>query len=112
VSPAISLSLKGENMSRPLYAQVPQGGDACDFCNTSPAFKGYQCENFEINGLPVFKNRSGMWTTCRKCSELVDAEKWSTLAERAVKQFVKRHTVPRHEVPVLWGQFIEIVNQE
>jgi len=109
VSPAISLSLKGENMSRPLYAQVPQGGDACDFCNTSPAFKGYQCENFEVSGLPVFKNGSGIWTTCRKCSELVDEEKWSSLADRAVRKFVKRHTVPRHEVPVLWGQFTEIV---
>lgn len=94
---------------RPYAHIVPTGSDACDFCNTSPAFKGYQCENFEFSGFPIFKNGSGMWTTCRRCSELVDAEKWSTLAERAVRKFVKRHTVPRHEVPVLWAQFTEIV---
>lgn len=110
---AISLSPKqGRIMSNrhPLYGRiVPTGGDACDFCNTSPAFKGYLCENFEFSGFPVFKNGSGMWTTCRKCSELVDTEKWSTLAERAVRKFVKRRTVPRHEVPVLWAQFTEII---
>ena len=90
--PAISLSpdFEGETMSnyygRPLYAhRVPQGGDACDFCNTSPAFKGYQCENFEFSGLPLFRSGSGMWAACRKCSELVDAEKWSSLADRAVR---------------------------
>jgi hypothetical protein len=100
------------NLLSPLYAHVvPTGGDACDFCNTSPAFKGYQCENFEVSGFPVFPNGSGMWTTCRKCSELVDAEKWSTLAERAVRKFVKRHTVFRHEVPALWAQFTEIVRR-
>jgi hypothetical protein len=109
VSPAISLSPKGENMSRPLYAKVPQGGDACDFCNTSPAFKGYQCENFEFGGLPVFSRGCGMWTTCRKCSELVDAEQWSSLADRAVGEFVKRHPGPNHEVPLLRVQFTEII---
>jgi hypothetical protein len=96
-------------MSRPIRAQVPQGGDACDFCNTSPAFKGYQCENFEFGGLPVFSSGSGMWTTCRKCSELVDAEQWSGLADRAVGEFVKRHPGPGHEVPLLLVQFTEII---
>jgi hypothetical protein len=67
--------------------------------------------NFEVSGIPVFKNGSGMWTACRKCSELVDAEKWSTLADRAVRKFVKRHVVPNHEVPVLWAQFTEVVKQ-
>ena len=111
---AISLSPKQgrimSNRCRPVHAhRVPAGGDACDFCNTSPSFKGYQCENFEVSGLPVFRNGSGMWTTCRKCSELVVAEKWSSLADRAVRKFVKRHTVPRHEVAVLWEQFTEII---
>ena len=37
----------------PLYAHiVPAGGDACDFCNASPAFKGYECDNFEVSGFP------------------------------------------------------------
>jgi hypothetical protein len=116
VLPFISLSpdFEGETMSnsygRPLYAhRVPQGGDASDFCNTSPAFKGYQCENFEFSGLPLFRSGSGMWAACRKCSELVDAEKWSSLADRAVRKFVKRNAVPRQEVPQLWVQFTEIV---
>ena len=115
-SPAISLSpdFKGETMRtccRPLYAhRVPKGGDACDFCNTSPAFKGYQCEKFEFSGFPVFRSGSGLWAACRKCSELVDAEKWSSLADRAVRKFVKRNTVLRQEVPQLWAQFTEIVS--
>jgi hypothetical protein len=109
---AISLPPKGESMSKsgPLYAhRGPQGGDACDFCNTSPAFKGYQCDNFELGGFPVFKSGSGMWAACRRCSELVEAEKWSSLADRAAEEFVKRHTVPRYEVPLLRVQFTEII---
>ena len=50
-----------------------------------------------------------MWAACRKCSELVDAEKWSSPANRAVRKFVKRNAVPRQEVPQLWVQFTEIV---
>jgi hypothetical protein len=39
---AIGLYLEGKmsNWCRPLYAKIPQGGDSCDLCNTSPAFKG------------------------------------------------------------------------
>ena len=97
------------NSCHSFYARVPQGGDAWDFCNTSPAFKGRQCDNFEISGFPVFKNTFGMWTTCLKCSELVDAKRWSTLAERAVRQVIKRHGVSSHQVAVLRSQFTEIV---
>jgi hypothetical protein len=45
-----------------------------------------------------------------KCSELLDAEKWSSLADRVVIKFVKRNSVPRQEeVPQLWVQCTEIV---
>ena len=50
-----------------------------------------------------------MWAACRKCSELVDAEHWSGLADRAVGEFVKRHPGPGHEVPLLLVQFTEII---
>jgi hypothetical protein len=89
--------------------EFPKAVTPATFCNTSPAFKGYQCENFEFSGLPLFRSGSGMWAACRKCSELVDAEKWSSLADRAVRKFVKGNAVPRQEVPKLWVQFTEIV---
>ena len=46
--------------------------------------------------------------SCRTCSELVDGNQWRRLTQRALRKFVKRHQVPRHEVPTLSAQFAEI----
>ncbi|SRR5713101_1384357 len=87
------------------------GGEHCDFCTVSPIVKLYNCANFVLKGRAVFPNsRSrGRWAACRKCTELVEAGRWSALAERALRKFVQRHTVPRHEVPIMWSQFTEVV---
>src|SRR3984893_16709694 len=78
---------------------VNLGGDHCDFCQSSPVFTVYPCSNFLVNGLPVFPGRTtGSWATCRKCTELVDQERWSDLTERAYRKFAKRHGASRHEM--------------
>lgn len=88
---------------------VPVGGDHCDFCQTSPVFTVYPCSNFLLNGMSVFPSRNtGSWAACRKCSELVDTEKWSDLTERAYRKFLKRHGASRYEQLVVRAQFAEL----
>ena len=92
-----------------VFQAVPLGGEYCDFCCSRPIFKLYHCSNFELCGRTVFASRSaGSWASCRKCSELVDGKQWSLLTERALRKFLKRHDVPRHEVSTLSAQFAEI----
>ena len=94
----------------PCASLVPMGGNACDFCNTCPAVNVYPCENFELNGLPVFRNGSGAWAACQRCSEFVDGGKWPSLAERAFQKFMKHHySVPRHNAIPVRVQFADLV---
>lgn len=87
------------------------GGECCDFCTEGPIFGFYRCANFVVKDRAVFHESKdhGVWASCRWCAELVDAERWSSLSERALRKFLKRHPVPRHDVPILWAQFTEIV---
>jgi hypothetical protein len=88
---------------------VPLGGDHCDFCDTHPVVKLYTCKNFEWDGLPVFSvGPDGLWAACRRCSELVDAKRWSTLTERALRAFLQKHPTSNYEEPQLWAQFTAI----
>ena len=86
-------------------------GEFCDFCTETPIFTLYRCTNFAVEGHPVFEaSRSlGVWAVCRECADFVDAERWSALSERASRKFVERHCVPRHQIPLVWSQFTEIV---
>jgi hypothetical protein len=83
-------------MPESLAHSVPNGGNTCDFCNTPPVFKAYRCGNFELKGIPVFTQSEGIWMTCERCSEFVDAKRWSRLAERSFQKFMTHHSVPRH----------------
>jgi hypothetical protein len=87
------------------------GGECCDFCTVSPICKLYTCTNFAVKGRAVFwkSRRLGVWAACRKCTELAEAERWSALTERALRKFLQRHSVPRHEVPAMRSQFTEVV---
>jgi len=87
------------------------GGEVCDFCTAGPIFRLYRCTNFAVQNRAVFheSHRHGVWAVCRRCADRVDAQRWSALSERALPKFVQRHSVPRHEVPVIWAQFTEIV---
>lgn len=91
-----------------VFQAVPLGGESCDFCCSRSIFKLYHCSNFEWGGRTVFASPTGSWASCRKCSELVDGKQWSRLTERALRKFLKRHEVPRHEVPTLSAEFAEI----
>jgi hypothetical protein len=89
---------------------VPRGGNHCDFCCTSPVFKLYRCVNFSSKGKEVFArgHAVGSWSACRKCTDLVEGEKWSDLTDRSLRKFVKRHGVARREVAAVRAQLAEI----
>jgi len=109
---AVSLSpcMEERVSTRPLGHIAPLGGDRCDFCNTSPVAKVYACENFEISGLPIFRTQFGVWASCRQCSELIEAGRWSDLAERACRKFIERHGgVARYDALAMRAQFGDIV---
>jgi hypothetical protein len=93
----------------PSASLVPVGGNACDFCNHCPAVKIYPCGNFELHGLTVFRNGNGAFAACEQCAAFIDAEKWSSLAERAFQKFMKHHSVPRHSVIEVRVQFADLV---
>lgn len=89
---------------------VPRGGDTCDFCQTSPVFTFYSCSNFLVNGHPVFPSGRviGSWATCQECADLVNREEWNDLADRAYREFLKRHVAVRHEMLNVRVQFAEL----
>ena len=76
-------------------------GYSRDFCCTSPVFKMYRCANFSSKGKAVFARGGaiGSWAAWRK---------WAGLTERAVREFLRRHRVARHEVPAVRAQLEEI----
>jgi hypothetical protein len=84
---------------------VTSGGDHCDFCNTSPVVTVYPCANFAVNGSSIFPFglAVGSWAACKRCAELVDAERWEDLTDRAIRKFAKRHGVK--EMPGVREQF-------
>ena len=85
--------------------------DSCDFCRTVPTVRGYACENFSLNGVPIFSQASGMWMACQICAELVNTEQWSALAERAYQNFAQKHGVAPHEANTVRAQFSDLVAQ-
>jgi hypothetical protein len=93
----------------PFAHSVTAGGNTCDFCTCIPVFKLYRCKTFELRGTPVFNKSEGLWAACWKCSEFVDAEKWSAVTEHAFQVFMKKHGVPRHEAIEVRVQFAEMV---
>jgi len=93
----------------PSACLVPQGGNQCDFCNTPGTERFYLCQNFEMNGRLVFRNGQGAFGTCLKCAELIDAGRWSSLAERAFQKFMKHHAVPRVDAVSVRLQFADLV---
>ena len=93
----------------PFASLVPTGGNACDFCNHCPAVKAYPCRNFELHSLPVFRNDSGAFAACKQCAAFIDAERWSSLTERAFPKFMKHHAVPRVNAIAVRVQFADLV---
>lgn len=91
----------------PIGCIVPvRGGEYCDFCTTEKVFKLYQCVNFVFNRMPVFRKGVGTWAACQRCAELVDADRWPELTERAFLKFAKRHgPISRRDANGLREQF-------
>jgi hypothetical protein len=58
----------------------------------------YACRNFIWNKHAIFAHESvGAWAACRVCSELIEADRWSELSDRAFRKFAKKHQVPRYD---------------
>jgi len=91
---------------------VPQPGkEICDFCVSAPKFKVYACCNFVIpwTKRTVFEHEPiGEWAACHKCSEMIDADRWAELTERALRKFVKKHSVPGCDQQLVWEQLGQI----
>jgi hypothetical protein len=85
--------------------------DSCDFCRSMPATRGYLCNNFSLNGVPVFRKASGTWMACQRCAELVNAGEWSALVERCYQSFAARHKVTTDDVNSVGSQFSELVTE-
>lgn len=103
------MNLTMQCWSPPYASLVPIGGNACDFCNQCPAARLYPCGNFELNGLSVFTNGRGAFAACEHCAAFINAERWSSLAERAFQKFMKHHAVPRHSTIAVRIQFADLV---
>jgi hypothetical protein len=83
----------------------------CDFCRAVPAVRGYPCEKFSLYSVPIFSRSVGLWMVCDKCSELVSAREWPTLAERAYQSFADRCGVGDHEANTVRAEFSELIAQ-
>jgi hypothetical protein len=79
---------------------------SCDFCAAQPIQWLYPCRNFRWQQRNIFASgATGFWAACRECSELVDSERWSSLTERSLREFVVNHASARHDVILLRQQF-------
>jgi len=94
-------------MARQVFAIQPlPGREMCDFCGTSPTARLYACRNFVVPRTKhaVFQHESiGAWAACERCALLIDAGHWTQLTERALRRFVRIHSVP----PSKWQEIRE-----
>jgi hypothetical protein len=71
------------------YFKAEGEGNRCDFCSMTVAAgdpgKDYLCEPFSIPG-PISVTMDGEWWACAPCAELIDADNWYALAQRAAQQ--------------------------
>ena len=86
-------------------------GDSCDFCRATLILKVYQCDGFSLNGVPFFGSSSSAWTACSECSDLVDAEKWPELADRAYRFFLRSHGGVGYEESSIRADLSQVVMQ-
>jgi hypothetical protein len=81
-------------------------GGSCDFCAAQPIQWFYPCHNFRWQQRNIFASgATGLWAACRECSELVDSQRWSSLTERSLREFVVNHASGRHDLILLRRQF-------
>jgi hypothetical protein len=81
-------------------------GGSCDFCAARPIQWLYRCRNFSWQQRNIFAGgATGFWAACRECSELVDSQRWSSLTERSLREFVVNHASAGHDVILLRQQF-------
>ena len=95
-----------------VFQIVPEPGqEVCDFCASAPQWKVYSCRNFVIpwRKHAAFAHESiGGWAACQKCAETIDGDRWSDLTDRALRKFIQRHGVSRHDQPHVREQLRQV----
>lgn len=61
----------------------------CDFCAAREIFRIYPVRDHYV-AISQATSTEG-WAACLLCAELIDAEKWNVLAERALANFIRQH---------------------
>ena len=74
----------------------PGSHPICDFCSDHNPVRVYAAADFTFqkeSALPQVSE--GAWSACQACAEMIDAENWPALTERALaalyKKFPSRH---------------------
>ncbi len=89
--------------------EVGPSGPVCDFCASVPVVKTYAAHPFVfMKSQPVEHHSDEGWSACKRCAELIDAEEWDKLTDRAVSLFKARHSIPRGDVPSVREQLRKI----
>jgi hypothetical protein len=79
----------------------PRGGDNCDFCAEMLVARLYACRNFRWDDHEVFTHTIGRWAACAACSELIDAQAWTRLANRVMARVAQRQNLTVSDIDVL-----------
>jgi hypothetical protein len=75
---------------------------ACDFCADAAFVKAYACQSFVyLKGTSLEHHACEEWTACSQCAALIDSAQWGDLTERAVRFFVKHHSLEYDDVPLV-----------
>ena len=101
-----------DNKSIAIAGLDPTAGYECDFCSCRPVFKIYSCRNFLIPWTKTwaFQHESdGGWAACRECTELIDANEWGKLSDRAFRVFLELYgPIPECDEMPLKQQFRDL----
>lgn len=91
-----------------LKHRTPRGGNQCDFCGAGSISHLYQCTTFNWNGRPIFVKDSGYWASCRLCSSIIDASKWTQLATRVMAEVKRRKALNLLEPTILQAELVQL----
>jgi len=75
----------------------PASGPICDFCSDPRIFASYPAKDFTAGqftnpqGKKLAANSRGDWAACQRCTELIEAGRWTDLLERSIITFKAKY---------------------
>jgi len=92
-----------------IQIEAGPSGLICDFCLGQPVVKSFACRPFVMLETGQWEHISDTsWVACEECSELVDAERWLELSERALEQLVKQFAPAQNDIPAIRAKIREL----